>query len=95
MREDNIGNIFVELVVNSSYPAAQLGMFIGLAPTRYKGNVSKCSVCSLEFIKIQIFYNSFYVGPKMFLDWNNLPLDSEECLTSYRVIGQLDIPGSQ
>lgn len=68
MREDNIGNIFVELVVNSSYPTAQLGMFIGLTPKSYKGNMSKCSFCSSEFIKIRIFYNSFYVGPKMLLD---------------------------
>lgn len=37
----------------------------------------------------------FYVGPKTLLDWNNLPLDSKECLTNYRLIGQLDIPGSQ
>lgn len=95
MREDNIGNIFVERVVNSSYPTAQLGMFTGLTPKSYKGNRSKCSFGSSEFIKIQIFYNSFYVGPKMLLDSNNLPLDSKDCLTNYRLIGQLDIPGSQ
>lgn len=95
MREDNIENIFIEQVVNSGYPTAQLGMFIGLTPKSYKGNMSKCSFCSSEFLKIQIFYNHFYVGAIMLLNGNNLPLDSKECLTSYRLIGQLDILGSQ
>lgn len=41
MREDNIGNIFIEQVVSSGYPIAQLGMIIGLTPKSYKGNMSK------------------------------------------------------
>ena len=68
MREDNTGYIFVELVVNSSYPTAQLGPFIGLTPKSYKGNMSKGSFYSSEFIKIRTFSNSFYAGPKMLLD---------------------------
>lgn len=96
MREDNTGNIFIEVAVNSGYPAAQLGMCIGLTPKSYKGNMSKCSFAP-QCIKIQIFYNSFYVGPKMLLDWNHLPLDSKGCLTNYRLLIHLtfQVPNSE